>query len=221
MDEALALAGGRHMRRVVGGQLVLRIALDGHHRMGDETDSDTLAAQLGQHRIDQERHIVIDDFEQRHRAEAFGRQLAACYRRVLQPDLRRARLADLEEIPGMARERRDLVRRIGRDILEDDIAEQRRGEFGGDAGRAAILCAVLGQLRRRGAQQLLAGVFLGGGGEVIGHEGAPKEIRIKNGLSGRRRRGERDQFTGFYAYSDRGCDGQMSVAMQQNRVKQP
>ena len=60
------------------------VALDREYRMDQQADSRPRSTELADHRIDQERHVVVDDFEHRHAARRRGR---------LEADLRRAGLA--------------------------------------------------------------------------------------------------------------------------------
>ena len=47
------------------GQTAGGVALDREDRMHDEANVEAALGELGQHRIDQERHVVVDDLEHR------------------------------------------------------------------------------------------------------------------------------------------------------------
>ena len=66
VDEALAQRPGRRgPEPLEGGQTAGVVTLDGKDGMHDEADVDAEVGELGEDRIDQKRHVVIDDLEHR------------------------------------------------------------------------------------------------------------------------------------------------------------
>ena len=64
MNEALTYTGS--VRCIDAGELAARAA-NAEHRVRDETDIEFALGDLAHHRIDQKRHVVIDDLDYRHR----------------------------------------------------------------------------------------------------------------------------------------------------------
>ena len=90
VDEALAHACW--LRWACSGMPMSRPAwsrVDRQDRMRHQPDDEAALGQLAHHRIDQERHVVVDDLEHRDGLQPLARQR----RRRLEADLRRARLA--------------------------------------------------------------------------------------------------------------------------------
>ena len=73
MNEAFAPALA-FARAFEGRQPAGIITLDNEHRMDEETNVQPALTQFAQNRIDQERHIVIEDFEHRDIGRQAGRR---------------------------------------------------------------------------------------------------------------------------------------------------
>ena len=67
VDEAFTLGAVRV--RVQRREPVRSIALDREDRMHDDARPQAALIELGQHRVDQERHVVIDDLDQADRLQ--------------------------------------------------------------------------------------------------------------------------------------------------------
>ena len=75
--------------------LAVLVAADPHHRVDDQVDAVALAREVHRHRVDDERHVVGDDLDQRvRRLPAVLLEL-----RVVDPDLRLAGRAVLGQVP--------------------------------------------------------------------------------------------------------------------------
>ncbi len=98
VDETFARAASG-IRRAESGELAGRVALDAEDRMRDQPHGEMPLGQLTHHRVEQERHVVVDDLDHRDRFAIAG----GFERQRLEADLRRARLALAEEIPRRAR----------------------------------------------------------------------------------------------------------------------
>jgi hypothetical protein len=120
-------------------------ALDRDDRMDDEVQHQPVAVDFHGHRIDEERHVVVDDFDDR------VRRLPAVFleRRIEHADTGTARFPLAREVPVRQR----CAVKVGRlpvgEILRVDIVEVARGEFldGGSLAR--------GYLRANEPQHLL------------------------------------------------------------------
>ena len=99
------------------------IALDGEHRMHDQADLDPPLVELGEHRIEQERHVVVDDLEHRDRLDALRAKRTG---RRFQADLRDAGLAVEQERPGFLGQGGELARLVDDEILGRGTGEQAR-----------------------------------------------------------------------------------------------
>ena len=123
LDEALAQrSAGGGARALEAGQTAGAVALDGEHRMHDQADLHAMLGELGEHRIDQERHVVVDDLEDRGGLEPLvdggdgGR---------VEAHLGDAGLAVREKRPGSGRELGELARVVAHEVLGHRAREQR------------------------------------------------------------------------------------------------
>ena len=107
MDEAFPQRSPARRHRLEVRQPALRSRADGEDRVHHQAHVDAALRQLRHDRVDQERHVVVDDLEDRDVLEPVARDGAG---RGLEPDLAGAGLADGEQRPGPLRQRRDLAR---------------------------------------------------------------------------------------------------------------
>jgi len=115
MDKALAPR--RATRRAAAEQseqTAVAATLDGQDRVGDQLYLSALFAQLGQRRIEQEGHVVVDDFQYRDRRQTRGVSLHA---RIMDAHPRSAGTAFLKEVPGRFREIGQFARRVAHKIF--------------------------------------------------------------------------------------------------------
>ena len=96
-----------------------RVALEGEDRMRDKSDLQAAFGQLAQHRIDQKRHVIVDDFQYRKLFEPCPGQA-----RLLEPDFGRAGHSTGEERPGGLGEGGDLASVVAHEILRHRTREQ-------------------------------------------------------------------------------------------------
>jgi hypothetical protein len=100
------------------------VARDRKCRMRDQADTEPAVGQFAHHRIDQERHVVVDHLEDRDGFQALaGRRLGR-----YETDFRRAGFALPEEGPGLAREFGQFARVIGQQVFRRGSCEQQCGE---------------------------------------------------------------------------------------------
>ena len=121
MDEAFA----RRARHVPAADKQA-VGVAGHEkdRMHHQPDIETALGKLAQHGVDQERHVVIEDLEDRDVLEP----LRPAGRALLEADLRGAGLAPRQERPRRLRQCGDLGRRVAQDVLRHGATEQRGHE---------------------------------------------------------------------------------------------
>ena len=110
-----------------GRQRSRRIALHGEHRMDQKADVEAALIELADDRIEQKRHVVIDDVEHRHGARR---------RRRLEADLGRAGLALGEQRPRPLGDGGKLVGPVALQIVGHRGAEQFGKERAGDIAPA-------------------------------------------------------------------------------------
>ncbi len=110
-----------------GRQRSRRIALDGEHRMDQQADVEAALIELADDRIEQKRHVVVDDVEHRHGAR---------HRRRLEADLGRAGLALGEQRPRPLGDGGKLVGPVALQIVGHRRAEQFGKERVGDIAPA-------------------------------------------------------------------------------------
>ena len=132
-----------------------RVARDGQNGMHDEANVDAAFGQLRQHRVDQERHVVVDDLEHRLRcAAAPGLRAAPPYRGGCSARPACARRAGTR--------RRRQVRRAGAGRSAEDLPgpreqkSRRRNPPESRDGRRAGFA-------RRGDQRRFGTLFIGAG----------------------------------------------------------
>jgi hypothetical protein len=129
IDDALAQRAGGRLGALEGNQATGRIALHGEDGMRHEADIDAEIGQLGQDRIDQERHVVVDDLE--HRLVA---QPLMAHREVgrLKADFRRTWFAHREQRPGVGGKLGELAGIVAQKVFGQRVSEQAGEEIGGN-----------------------------------------------------------------------------------------
>ena len=151
VDEAFALAADR-ARALEVDEPAGEIALDHEYRMDQQADIEAASIELRQDEVDQERHIVVDDFQHRRAARRGSR---------LEAQLGRAGLALGEERPRCRGDRGELFGAVALQVLRHRKAEQFGEEIFGDV--AVALC----QQRRGGIDQRHAGTIIAAAGNVL------------------------------------------------------
>jgi hypothetical protein len=133
MNKALAqfAAPAVRLARAPDKRAGLPVAHRGQHRVNHEAHVETALGQFAHHRIDQERHVVVDDLQHRD-----GLQPAVGGRRF-EANLGRAAPAHHQKPPGFARQRRKLVSVIDHEVLRRGSREQKLGEIVGNLGALA------------------------------------------------------------------------------------
>ena len=91
-----------------------RVALRRQHRMHDKPDRQAAFRQRRHDRIDQERHVVIDDLDHRDAVQPGG---AGGRLRIGKADFRMAGFADLQKLPALLAERGELFRLIAEQVF--------------------------------------------------------------------------------------------------------
>ena len=150
---ALAVALARALEADKGSR---RVALDREHRMHEQANVETAFVEFADHRIDEERHVVIDDVEHRYPARHGG---------GLEAHFGRTGLRCGEKRPRLLGDRSELLRPVALQILRHCEPEKLGEKIHRDAG--------LAQRQRRGgrADERLAGaVALGAGTILDGHD---------------------------------------------------
>ena len=169
VDDAFAQRAGSRLGALEGGQPAGIVAHHGEHGMHDETHVEPALGELGQHRIHQERHVVVDDFEHRIRAQPL---VTGQVGRV-EPDLRHAGLAHREQRPGVRGELGKLARVVPQEVFGDRVGEQRGDEI---LRHLAIVAAQ--DFAGRGDQRRF-GAFLIAPGKIGGCHGVvPRRARL-------------------------------------------
>ena len=160
MDEALARAGGR----IDGAERDKFCAVAPHaeHRMRHQLHIEPALGDLAHHRVDQERHVVVDDLDHRDRLA-----LARFFQRHgLAADLRRARRPVFEKIERPLGQFGEIGGRVAQHILRHRAGVELRDERRRDVAAARS---------KRGAGLLddgAGGVFMLAGGKFNGHGSA-------------------------------------------------
>ena len=129
-----------------------QIALDDEYRMDKQADVETARIELADDGVDQKRHIVVDDFEDRYGARR-GRRLEAYFWQT--------GFALGEKRPRFFRDAGKLVGAIALDILGHREPEQLGKEILGDV--ALALC----QQGSGGVDQRHAGVVIAPAGNIL------------------------------------------------------
>ena len=97
------------------------VALDGEDRVGDEPGLDSRIGEFRERRVEQERHVVVDDFDDRQVASALPERRV----HIDETDVGASGLAwGGEGRPGAGGEGRERLGRIGGEILRRGAAEQ-------------------------------------------------------------------------------------------------
>jgi hypothetical protein len=165
MDEAFPQGSGR-LQALEVHKPPVRVARHREDRVNHETDVDCPLRQLRQDRVHQERHVVIDELQDRDVLEPVPRNGAG---RGLETDFRRARRPDGQQGPGALRQRRDLARRVGQKVLGHGAGEQPADEGPGNV-------PALGEQRRRGIGQCRDGLRVVRARLVVDRHGIPDAI---------------------------------------------
>ena len=208
VDEAFAQrAPGRGPGPLEGDELAGGVALDGEHRMHDQANVDAALGQLAQHRVDQERHVVVDDVENRGGPQPL---VLGAHGGRFQPHLRGAGLALRQERPRVRRQVGELARVVAHEILGHRARQQRGDEALGRLAMPAVQhLAGRGDQRLRGALLVDAGKVGGLHGLVV--LGAPNSRGRRDRSVSQRRGGvegaARAPAGGYRAVSKRGSIG--------------
>ena len=129
MDEALARAGrGRRAERLELGA----VALNAEHRMRHQSHVEPALGDLAHHRVDQKRHVVVDDLDHRDRL-ALARVVQ---RHGLAADFRRARPALAQKIESPLGQRGEIGRRVAQHVLRHRARVELRDERWRDVAAA-------------------------------------------------------------------------------------
>jgi hypothetical protein len=142
------------VRPMEGVEFPRLAALDREYRVDQQADVETTFTDLADDRVDQERHVVVDDFEHRHARLRRGR---------LEADFWRAGFALLEQRPRLLGDAREFFRPVAREILGDRMPEQLGDEIGRDIAVAP------GERRGGGSDQRRSGAIAVRGRESIVH----------------------------------------------------
>ena len=126
LDHAFAPRGGRGIDpRRKPDERAVRVTLDGKDGMHQELGAETPLRQLSHDGIEQERHVVVDEFDDGDVLEA----RTVFRRRRRDTDFRKPRLAFGDESPGRRRNVREFCRLIADEILGGGMGEQLRSEI--------------------------------------------------------------------------------------------
>jgi hypothetical protein len=156
MNEAFACAvRGRSAQRLELGA----VALNAEHRMRHQLHGEPALGDFAHHRIDQERHVVIDDLDQRDRL-AVARLIQ---RHVLAADFRRARLALAQKIERSLGQRGEIGRRVAQHVFRHRVLVKLRDERGRD------VVAARAERRARLFDHGAGGAFAFADGNIHGH----------------------------------------------------
>ena len=130
MDQAFARALGALWQRfaVEAQQLALLVALHGDDRVGDQRDFDALLGELRHGRIEQEGHVVVENFEH-------GNLAPVRHHRIDHADIGTARRALLHVFPGLFRQEGQGRGIVAGEVLEVGVAEQKFGKGAGSLAR--------------------------------------------------------------------------------------
>ncbi len=178
VDDALAQrAGNAGFRALEGREPSGLVALDNKDRVHYEADIDAALGERRQHRIDQERHVVVDDLEHGIAALAFMTGDGA---RRVEPDFCLARFAHGEQGPGIGGQLGELARVVTHEIFGHRVSEQPGDEILRDTALlAAQDFAGRGDQRRFGALLVGAGKIGSCHGVSLGAPRAMKSFGLK------------------------------------------
>ena len=140
VDEAFALAPCplRQCFAVEAQQLALVIALHGDDRVSDERDFDALLGELRHGGIEQERHVVVENFEH-------GNLAPVRHHRIDDADVGAARRAPLHMLPGLLRQEGERGGIVVGEVLDIGVAEQKLGKGPGGLARLHASCCLADQ----------------------------------------------------------------------------
>ncbi len=130
MDQTFALAACPFWQRfaVATQELALLVALYRNDRMGDQRDFDALLGEFRHGRIEQEGHVVVENFEH-------GNLAPVRHHRIHHADIGTARRASLHMLPGLFRQQGQGRGIVVGEILDIGVAEQKFGKSPGDLAR--------------------------------------------------------------------------------------
>ena len=165
VDEAFARCAGRAVGAFEARQRADAVARQREHRVRHEPNVDAAVGELGHHRVDQERHVVVEDFEN---LDAF--EMAPGRRRHVEAKLRGAGRAHRHERPGRSRERGDLGGLITKHVLRRRAGEQAADEVPRDM-RAALVQQGAGR-----GDQTLGGCVIRGSNVFNRHRVSRREM---------------------------------------------
>ena len=119
VNEALAGAGAL-VRALKGDEVSGFVALDREHRMNQEADVGAALVELSDNRIDEERHIIVEDFEHRYCRCCAGRR---------EGHLRRAGLALQQKRPRVLGDAGKLRRLVALEVVGHRVPEHLDNEI--------------------------------------------------------------------------------------------
>ena len=130
MDQAFAFAPCPFRKRfaVATQKLALLVALYRNDRMGDQRDFDALLGEFRHGRIEQEGHVVVENFEH-------GNLAPVRHHWIDHADIGTARGASLHMFPGLFCQEGQARGIVVGEILDIGVAEQKLGKSPGDLAR--------------------------------------------------------------------------------------
>src|SRR5215211_3526830 len=130
MDQAFALASCPLWQRltVETQELALLVALRGNDRVGDQRDFDALLGEFRHGRIEQEGHVVVENFEN-------GNLAPIWHHRIDHADIGTARRAPLHVFPGLFRQEGQGSGIVVGKVLDIAVVEQKLGKGPGRLAR--------------------------------------------------------------------------------------
>ena len=175
VDHAFAQRAGSRLGLLEGDEAAGIVAHDGQNGMYDEAHIDAAVGKLRQDRVDQERHVVIDDLE--HRFVATPLPVSRRPDRI-EADVRHARFAHRQQGPGVGREFGELT-----GVVTQKVFGCRVSKNPGDEIRRDLAMAAAQDFARRGDQRRFGTLFIGAG-KVGGYHrvslGAPRMSRRRS-----------------------------------------
>ncbi len=174
VDDAFAQRAGGGLYPLEGGEAAGFVAHDGEDGMHDEADFDPAFGEFGQHRIHQERHVVVDDLEH----GIVARPLVTVCIGSVETDLRHARLAHGQQRPCIRGELGELARVVTHEVFGDGVGEQRGDEI---LRHLAVVAAQ--DVAGRGDQRRFGALFIGAGKVGGCHGVVPRRARPRSRLA--------------------------------------
>ena len=140
MDQAFALALRPLCQRfaVETQEFALLIALHGDDRVGDQRDFDALLGELRHGGIEQERHVVVENFEN-------GNLAPVRHYRIDNADIGTARRASLHMFPGLFCQEGQGSGIVVGEVLDIGVVEQKLGKGPGRLARLHASCCLADQ----------------------------------------------------------------------------